>query len=140
MLMREKKALKEARTGKKAYQYALCIGGRKLLVSICYILKNRCRWNSIEVPKEVIERVKKHLDTKVKKFQTQLKDLNKVLESMEEIYTYLFSLDYPSGITKDLRHKTDVGRNIIEKTRGDISLTLQMKELSKFINDKLKSE
>lgn len=30
-----------------------------------------------EIPKEVVERVKKHLDIKVKKFQTQLKDLNK---------------------------------------------------------------
>ena len=76
MLMREKKAVKEARTGKKAYWYALCIGGRKLLVSIYYMLKNHCRWNSIEVPKEVVERVQKHLDGKIRKFQKQLKELN----------------------------------------------------------------
>jgi translin len=52
---------------------------------------------------------------------------------MDEIYTYLFSVDYPSGLTQDLRHKTDIARNIIEKTRGDVSITLQMNELKSCI-------
>ncbi len=60
---------------------------------------------------------------------SQTNDLNKVLESMDEIYTYLFSVDYPVGVTQDLRHKVDVARNIIEKTRGDISLAIQMNDL-----------
>lgn len=64
---------------------------------------------------------------------SQIKDLNEILESMDEIYTYLFSLDYPSGVTQDLRHKTDQARNIIEKTRGDISITLQMNNLRECI-------
>jgi translin len=52
---------------------------------------------------------------------------------MDEIYTYLFSLDYPSGVTQDLRHKTDQTRHIIEKTRGDISISLQMNSLRECI-------
>jgi translin len=60
---------------------------------------------------------------------SQIEDLNEILESMDEIYTYLFSLDYPSAITQDLRHKTDVARNIIERTRGDVSISLQMDNL-----------
>lgn len=68
---------------------------------------------------------------------SELKDLNGILESMDEIHTYLFSLDYPSGLTKDLRHKTDVGRNLIEKTRADISLSIRMNELKKCINERL---
>ena len=60
---------------------------------------------------------------------SRIQDLRKTLEIMDEIYTYLFSVDYPSGLTQDLRHKTDVARNIIEKTRGDVSITLQMNEL-----------
>lgn len=60
---------------------------------------------------------------------SQTNELNKVLESMDEIYTSLFSVDYPVGLTQDLRHKVDVARNIIEKTRGDISLAIQMNDL-----------
>ncbi|MFX1393243.1 MAG: hypothetical protein ACFFAH_06655, partial [Promethearchaeota archaeon] len=71
---------------------------------------------------------------------SQIEDLDKILEDMDEIYTSLFSLDYPSGITQDLRHKTDVGRNIIEKTRGDISLTLRIYELKECIDEKLKDD
>ncbi len=64
---------------------------------------------------------------------SQVEDLNDILESMDEIYTYLFSLDYPSGLTQDLRHKTDQARNIIERTRGDISISLQMNSLRECI-------
>ena len=68
---------------------------------------------------------------------SQIEDLNKILENMDEIYTNLFSLDYPSALTQDLRHKIDVGRNIIERTRGDISLSIQMSELTKCIDKKI---
>ena len=64
---------------------------------------------------------------------SQVEELNDILESMDEIYTYLFSLDYPSGVTQDLRHKTDQARNIIERTRGDISISLQMNSLRECI-------
>ncbi|HEA70693.1 hypothetical protein LCGC14_0291000 [marine sediment metagenome] len=60
---------------------------------------------------------------------SQTGELNYILECMDDIYSQLFSIDYPAGITKDLRHKVDVARNIIEKTRGDISLAIQMNDL-----------
>lgn len=63
-------------------------------------------------------------------------NLDKILAKMEEIYSFLFSLDYPKGITYDLRHKTDVARSIIERTRGDISLSLQMNRLNKNLEKK----
>ncbi|MBY9019594.1 MAG: hypothetical protein KGD67_00955 [Candidatus Lokiarchaeota archaeon] len=62
-----------------------------------------------------------------------LDDLNYILEIMDDIYTHLFSIDFPAGITQDLRHKTDQARNIIEKTRGDVSLSLQMNDLKSCI-------
>ena len=66
----------------------------------------------------------------------QYQKLDNILEKMEEIYTYLFALDYPKGLTYDLRRKTDVGRGIIEKTRGDITLSNQINRL----NQNLKKE
>jgi translin len=64
---------------------------------------------------------------------SQLSDLNQILEDMDEIYNNLFSLDYPSGITQDLRPKTDRARSLIEKTRGDVSISLQMNDLKRCI-------
>jgi len=70
---------------------------------------------------------------------SNIDDLNYILESMDDIYTQLFSLDYPSGLTQDLRHKIDVARSIIEKTRGDISISLQMNDLKRCMERSLKS-
>jgi len=67
---------------------------------------------------------------------SQTNELNKILESMDEIYTNLFSVDYPAGVTQDLRHKVDVARNIIEKTRGDVSLAIQMNDLKQCFENK----
>lgn len=68
---------------------------------------------------------------------SRVEDLNSILENMDEIYTYLFTLDYPAGVTQDLRHKVDVARNLIEKTRGDISLAIQMDDLKKCFENNL---
>ncbi|MHA1293974.1 MAG: haloacid dehalogenase, partial [Promethearchaeota archaeon] len=67
----------------------------------------------------------------------EMENIEKILEDMDTIYTYLFSLDYPRSIIHDLRHKIDVARNIIEKTRGDITLAIQVNKLNqKFIREK----
>jgi translin len=65
-----------------------------------------------------------------------VEDLNYILESMDDIYTQLFSIDYPSGLTQDLRHKTDKARSIIEKTRGDVSISLQMNDLKRCMQER----
>jgi len=84
---------------------------------------------------DVIGELRRYALDNIRNSQTQ--DLNYILESMDEIYTYLFSVDYPSGVTQDLRRKVDVARNIIEKTRGDISLAIQMNDLKQcFENEK----
>lgn len=76
---------------------------------------------------DVIGELRRYALDNIRNFQVE--DLNEILENMDEIYTYLFTIDYPSGVTQDLRHKVDVARSIIEKTRGDISLAIQMDDL-----------
>ncbi|MFX0041466.1 MAG: hypothetical protein ACFE8L_01015 [Candidatus Hodarchaeota archaeon] len=71
---------------------------------------------------------------------SQVEDLNEILENMDDIYSNLFSLDYPSGLIQDLRQKTDRARLIIEKTRGDISISLQMNDLKRCIQDNVKED
>ncbi len=66
----------------------------------------------------------------------KIKNLNNILEKMENLYDIIFSLDYPKSITQDLRRKTDVARGIIERTRGDLSLSLQINKLNKNLEKK----
>ncbi|MBN1803002.1 MAG: translin family protein [Candidatus Lokiarchaeota archaeon] len=63
----------------------------------------------------------------------EVQNIEEILNVMEDIYSYLFALDYPKGITQDLRRKTDIARSLIEKTRGDISLTIQMNRFKESI-------
>jgi len=53
---------------------------------------------------------------------------------MDELYSLLVTIDYPDGLTYNLRKKTDFVRNLTEKTRGDITLALNRKDLIKTLN------
>ena len=76
---------------------------------------------------DVVGELRRYILDKLRR--DQIKDLNNILEKMENLYDLLFSFDYPKGITQDLRRKTDVARGIIEKTRGDLSLSIQINKL-----------
>jgi translin len=52
-----------------------------------------------------------------------------LLRAMEELYYVLATMDYPDAITGNLRRATDVGRSIIEKTRGDLSIAIVQRSL-----------
>lgn len=53
----------------------------------------------------------------------------RMLAAMEDIYSLLATIDYPDAITGNLRRSTDVARSIMEKTRGDLSLSLVQRDL-----------
>jgi translin len=52
-----------------------------------------------------------------------------LLRAMDEMYDVLVTMDYPDAITGNLRRTTDVARSIIEKTRGDLSISLVQRDL-----------
>jgi translin len=52
-----------------------------------------------------------------------------LLAAMDDIYYVLASMDYPDAITGNLRRSTDVARTIMERTRGDLSLSLVQRDL-----------
>jgi translin len=43
---------------------------------------------------------------------------------MEDMYYLLVSMDYPDAVTGNLRRSTDVARGIMERTRGDLSVSI----------------
>jgi translin len=53
----------------------------------------------------------------------------RILTTMEDMYYLLVSMDYPDAITGHLRRSTDAARAIMERTRGDLSLSLVQRDL-----------
>lgn len=46
-----------------------------------------------------------------------------LMTSMDEIYGFLVTVDYPDGLTGGLRRTTDSLRAVLERTRGDLTIT-----------------
>ena len=48
---------------------------------------------------------------------------------MDEIYSMLVTMDYPDAVTNGLRRQTDLVRGIVERTRGDLTISLREQHL-----------
>lgn len=53
----------------------------------------------------------------------------RLLGLMEDLYSLLVTIDYPDAITGNLRRSTDIARGIMEKTRGDLSISIVQRSL-----------
>ncbi|TFF68631.1 haloacid dehalogenase [Candidatus Thorarchaeota archaeon] len=58
-----------------------------------------------------------------------------LLGFMEDILEELSGFDFPDSLIPGLRRKTDVGRRIIEKTRGDVTNAVQQQRLMNQLKD-----
>jgi translin len=56
-------------------------------------------------------------------------DGERILATMDDLYSVLVTMDYPDAITGNLRRSTDVARSLIEKTRGDLSVARVSQDL-----------
>jgi translin len=54
-----------------------------------------------------------------------------LLGFMEEILEELQGFDYPNALVPDLRRKCDVGRSLVERTRGDLTRAVGQNKLMK---------
>ncbi|HYM16171.1 MAG TPA: haloacid dehalogenase [Dehalococcoidia bacterium] len=57
------------------------------------------------------------------------------LRDMDEMYAVLVTIDYPDAMTGGLRRTTDSVRGILEKTRGDLTLSVQQRRLEQRLSD-----
>ncbi|MBN1483496.1 MAG: haloacid dehalogenase [Chloroflexia bacterium] len=51
------------------------------------------------------------------------------LESMQQIYEFLVTVDYPDALTGGLRRTTDIVRRILESTRADLTTAFRQQRL-----------
>jgi len=60
-------------------------------------------------------------------------EAERLLNHMDEIYSVLVTMDFPDAITGGLRRQTDLVRNLVEKTRGDVTFSLRGEDLTQAI-------
>ena len=63
----------------------------------------------------------------------ELDRAERILCTMDEAYYALITFDYPDAVTQGLRRQTDMVRGVLERTRGDLTLLQQQRELENAI-------
>jgi translin len=56
-------------------------------------------------------------------------EAERLLEWMDTVYDHLVTFDFPDALTGGLRRQTDVVRGVLERTRGDMTLSLRQQRL-----------
>jgi translin len=61
----------------------------------------------------------------------RLDHAEQLLACMDAVYDILVSIDFPDAITGGLRRRTDQLRGVLERTRGDLTITLSQQRLER---------
>ncbi len=56
-------------------------------------------------------------------------EAERLLQTMDEIYSYLVTFDFTDSITGGLRRRTDTVRAVLERTRGDVTNSIRQDRL-----------
>lgn len=66
----------------------------------------------------------------------ELDDAESLLQSMDDVYDALMTIDFPDAITSGLRRTVDSLRAVIERTRGDVTATAVQARLQRAIEER----
>ena len=67
--------------------------------------------------------------------RNDLSRCEELLTIMDEIYGILITMDFPELLAHGLRRTTDAVRGIVERTRGDLTVSLNQKNLETKLHD-----
>lgn len=62
-------------------------------------------------------------------------EAERLLSCMDDIYSELVTIDYPDAITNGLRRQTDLVRGIVERTRGDLTISDREQHLERALDE-----
>ncbi len=60
-------------------------------------------------------------------------EAERLLACMDEIFGVLVTMDYPDAVTNGLRRQTDIARSLLERTRGDLTISMREEHLEEVI-------
>lgn len=66
----------------------------------------------------------------------QIAEAERALQLMDDVYTNLITVDFPDSITGGLRRTTDALRAVLERTRGDLTLTIRQSQLERALRER----
>ncbi len=58
-----------------------------------------------------------------------------ILSMMDDIYGVLVTIDFPNAVTGGLRRTTDMVRGVLERTRGDLTMSLRQEKLQQALRN-----
>ena len=58
-----------------------------------------------------------------------------LMERMDEVYTLMVGVDFPDAVTGGLRRTTDQLRAVLERTRGDLTMTMRQRRLERLLRE-----
>ena len=76
---------------------------------------------------EAVGEMRRHMLDRLRHGETE--GCEALLESMDDIYNMLISMDFPNALTGGLKRTTDMVRGVLEKTRGDLTMFLAQRDL-----------
>ena len=56
-------------------------------------------------------------------------EAERMLAVMDDVYSYLVTIDFPDALTGGLRRTTDMVRGVVERTRGDLTTAVREEKL-----------
>lgn len=68
--------------------------------------------------------------------KNEVKRAEEMLEKMEEISEILMEFDYVDSVIPGIKRRQDIVRQLVERTRGDLTLALRQERLERMLREK----
>ncbi len=82
---------------------------------------------------EVVGELRRHLLDRLR--SGDVEHCEGILAAMDDIYGVLVTIDYPEAMTGGLRRTTDAVRGILERTRGDLTVSVRQRQLEQRLEE-----
>lgn len=80
---------------------------------------------------EAASELRRHILDIIRHHHTE--ESERLLDAMDAIYSQLITVDFTDAITHGLRRRTDLLRNVLERTRGDVTTSFRQQQLQNAI-------
>jgi translin len=78
---------------------------------------------------EAASELRRYILDSIRRGTDEMSLWEELLAKMEEVYSLLVTIDYPDVLTGGLRRTTDLVRGVLERTRGDLTVTVRQYKL-----------
>jgi translin len=82
---------------------------------------------------EAVGELRRHLLDKLR--SGDVEHCEGILSAMDDMYSVMVTIDYPDAMTGGLRRTTDATRGILERTRGDLTVSVRQRELERRLEE-----